>query len=131
MVSSWSAHRHGGLVVLLGELGLPVLAHGLAPSDHHVDLHLTAPVAHLGCLHSCTLDFVLAFHPSEMCAFCLSFIIPAPISHLFGRLIVMDSCAHASVSSLFVCLYFRPSQNRFLRLAACAFVHYFRSFIGW
>ena len=40
VASAWSAHRHGGLVVLLGELGLHVLAHGLAPSDHHLDLHL-------------------------------------------------------------------------------------------
>ena len=53
--SSWlgclllSAHRHDGLVVTLGELGLHVLVHGLAPSDHHGhQLHFPFPLTALG-----------------------------------------------------------------------------------
>ena len=60
---SWPAHRHGGLVALLGEVVLPILAHGLVLSGRLVDLHLIGLVAHLGCLHICTLDSLFTFHP--------------------------------------------------------------------
>ena len=115
--SSWPAHRHGGLVVLLGEVVLPFLAHGLALSDHLVDLHLTVLVAHLGCLHICTLDSLFTFHPQWDVCISLEFIIPAPnftsiwSADCFGQL-----CACVCHQS--VCLFVLPAIPEPV-LAAC------------